>query len=109
MGVGSLRGRRRMLASPRVRALLPAVILIAVAIAEIVAAVRAPAGVPGDDDWRRAATTVRQERKSGELILFAPRWIDPVGRLHLGDLLSIDDVARMDADRYGVIWEMAIR
>jgi hypothetical protein len=102
-----------MLPSARVRAacaaLLPALLLVVVAIAEIVVAARAPARVPGDDDWARAAEVVRQRRQAGELIVFAPDWIDPVGRLHLGDLISIAEAARMDADRFAAIWELSIR
>jgi hypothetical protein len=102
-----------MLPSARVRAALaavvPAVLLIAIAIWEIVAAARAPAGVPGDGDWARAAAVVRAQHRPGQLIVFAPSWVDPVGRLHLGDLLPIEAAARMDADRYAVIWELSIR
>jgi hypothetical protein len=106
-----------MLASSRVRpalrsavsGLAPAVLLIAIALWEIVATVRAPAGVPDQDAWRRAAAAVRAQRGTRDLIVFAPRWIDPVGRLHLGDLISLDDAARMDAARYRVIWELSIR
>lgn len=90
-------------------AALPAVLLAAIAIWEAIAAQRAGAGVPGDDAWARAAAIVRAEHRKGDLIVFAPDWIDPVGRLHLGDLISIDDAARMDAARYGRIWELSIR
>jgi len=71
--------------------------------------VRAGATVPGDTDWARAAEAVRAQHRPGDLIVFAPRWIDPVGRLHLGDLITIEMAARMDADRYGTIWELSIR
>lgn len=87
----------------------PAALLVAIAIWEAIAAQRAGAGVPGDEAWARAAAAVRAEHRRGDLIVFAPDWIDPVGRLHLGDLISIDDAARMDAARYGRIWELSIR
>lgn len=76
---------------------------------EIVATVRAGHDVPGDGVWRQAAALVRQRHHPGELIVFAPAWNDPVGRMHLGDLMTIDEVARMDAARFGVIWELSIR
>jgi len=102
-----------MLASRRVRAglaaLLPLLLLVAVAAWEIVATARAPAGVPPDGDWARAAAAVRERIAPGELVVFAPGWIDPVGRLHAGDLLSVEDAARMDAARYPAIWELSIR
>lgn len=61
------------------------------------------------DDWQRASAAVREKHKPGDLITFAPGWIDPTGRLHLGDLIDLDMAGRMDGDRYGVIWELSIR
>lgn len=52
---------------------------------------------------------VRAGYQPGDLIVFAPDWIDPVGRLHLGDLIPVDMAARMDAARYGRIWELSVR
>ncbi len=65
--------------------------------------------MPGDPAWHAAAAVVRAEHRPGDLIVFAPAWNDPVGRLHLGDLIAIDDAARMDAARYARIWELSIR
>jgi hypothetical protein len=100
---GPARARRARLAA------VPAVLLAAIAIWEAIAAQRAGAGGPGDAAWARAAAVVRAGHRPGDLIVFAPDWIDPVGRLHLGDLISLDDAARMDAARYGRIWELSIR
>jgi hypothetical protein len=71
--------------------------------------VGAGAGVPDDRAWAAAAAAVRVEHQAGDLIVFAPRWIDPVGRLHLGDLMPVEMAARMDGDRYARIWELDIR
>jgi hypothetical protein len=90
-------------------AIAPALVLVAIAVWEIVAAARAGSGVPGATDWERASDTVRTTHQPGDLIVFAPAWIDPVGREHLGDLMTVDQAARMDADRYGVIWELSMR
>lgn len=102
-----------MLPSARVRAVLsaviPALLLAALAIWEIVATARAPHQVPGDAAWAEASAAVRERFAPGELIVFAPRWVDPVGRLHLGDLIPIEAAARMDAARFAVIWELSIR
>ena len=65
--------------------------------------------VPGDDAWDAAAAGVRNGWHQGDLIVFAPDWIDPVGRLHLGDLIGLDMAGRMDAARYARIWELSIR
>jgi len=88
---------------------LPAAALVLVALWEIAATRCAATSVPGDDAWADASSVVRAGFRRGDLIVFAPRWIDPVGRLHLGDLLGVDDAARMDAARYARIWELSIR
>jgi hypothetical protein len=90
-------------------ALVPAVLLVAVAVWEIGATARARTEVPGDRAWREAAAAVREQFTDGELIVFAPRWVDPVGRLHLGDLIPVETAARLDDDRFGVVWELSIR
>jgi hypothetical protein len=90
-------------------AALPGLVLIAIAMWEIVATVRAAREVPHDDAWAEAAAIVRRTHRPGDLIVFAPAWTDPIGRHHLGDLIPIDMAARMDADRYGTIWELSIR
>ena len=90
-------------------AVIPALALLALATWEVVATVRAGSDVPGDAAWRRAAELVRARHQPGELIVFAPAWNDPVGRMHLGDRMTLAEVARMDAARFGVIWELSIR
>ena len=83
-----------------------AVLLVGIALWEIVAT-RA-AGVPDDDAWRAAAQIVRENHRPGDLIVFAPAWVDPTGRMHLGDLISIDMASRMDDAKYARIWELSI-
>jgi hypothetical protein len=87
----------------------PAILLAAVALWEIVAVGRASARAASPEDWRALSAALRQRRRSPEeLIVFAPSWIDPLGRQALGDLIPIDMAARMDAARYPVIWEAAL-
>jgi len=83
-------------------------LLVVVACWETCEAPRDAAAIPGDKAWQKAADVVRASYQPGDLIVFAPDWVDPVGRLHLGDLITIDDAARMDAARYGRIWELSI-
>lgn len=90
-------------------AVVPALLLVAVALWETCATPRYAAAVPEDKAWAKAAELVRAGHEPGDLIVFAPPWIDPVGRLHLGDLIPVDMAARMDAARYGRIWELSIR
>lgn len=89
--------------------IVPAIALVVIAAWESCATMTAGDGVPGDAAWDRAAERVRARFAPGDLIVFAPRWIDPVGRLHLGDLIPVADAARMDAARYATIWELSIR
>lgn len=88
---------------------MPALLLVAISLWEIAATWRAGHSVPDDDAWRAAARRVRAELVPGDLIVFAPDWIDPVGRMHLGEVIPLEAAARMDAARYGRIWELAIR
>ena len=90
-------------------AVAPALLLVAISLWEVCAARRDAASVPGDAAWAAAAERVRAGYRPGDLIVFAPDWIDPVGRLHLGDLIPLAVAARMDAARYGRVWELAIR
>lgn len=91
----------------KIVAIACAVLMLGIALWEIVAT--GAAGVPGDAAWSRAAAVVRAEHRPGDLIVFAPGWVDPTGRMHLGDLIPIDMAARMDDARYGRIWELSIR
>lgn len=84
-----------------------AVLMLGIAVWEIVAT--NAASVPGDDAWARAAKVVRAAYKPGDLIVFAPSWVDPTGRMHLGDLIPIEMAARMDDAKYARIWELSIR
>src|SRR5205814_7569859 len=52
---------------------------------------------------------VRAGFREGDLIVFAPAWIDPLGRRELGDLMPLSMVGRPDAARYARIWELSIR
>lgn len=88
---------------------MPALLLVAVALWEVMAAVGAGRDAPAAAAWAAASGAVRARHQAGDLIVFAPEWIDPVGRMHLGDLVPVDMAARMDDARYGTVWELAIR
>ena len=90
-------------------AAIPALLLLVVAVWEVCGTPRYASSVPGDKAWEQAAAVVRAGYQPGDLIVFAPDWVDPVGRLHLGDLIPIEMAARMDAARYPRIWELSIR
>jgi hypothetical protein len=83
--------------------------LIVISTWEVCSTPRLAASVPGDDAWDSAEEIVRAGYQRGDLIVFAPEWVDPVGRMHLGDLIPIEMAARMDSAKYGRIWEVSIR
>ena len=93
----------------RFAARIAATALVALAAWEIGTLWHAASSVASDEDWAAAARAVRDEFGDGDLVTFAPAWIDPVGRYWLGDLISLPDVGRMDDARYARIWEVALR
>lgn len=84
-------------------------LLAVIALWEAWAARHDAQAAPDDPAWQAAAQRVRSEHRAGDLIVFAPAWADPVGRWQLGDLIPVEMAGRMDAARYGRIWELAIR
>ena len=93
----------------RARARLAAAGLVLVAAWEVGVLVAARRSEPLPEDWKAAAAAIPASSARDVLIVFAPRWIDPVGRLWLGDRIPLDQAARMDAVRYREVWEVSIR
>ena len=63
-----------------------------------------------DDDWARAKTEVERRAKPEDLVAFAPRWVDPVGREHFGpELATFDREAYPDVTRFPRALEVSIR
>lgn len=100
-------GRRRHPGLRVLGAAAPAILLVAVSLWEIVAVARGARRAPEPADWRALSAMLREKHQPAQLIVFAPAWIDPVGRAEVGDLIPIDMAARMDAARYGVVWEVS--
>ena len=65
--------------------------------------------VPSDADYRAAASFVRSQFQAGDLITGAPSFIDPIVRLHLGDLITPAMAGRSDDAAYERIWVISIR
>ena len=93
----------------RLARVMPALALVVIAAWSAVRVVGAGRAVPDDAAWAATAARVRAELHGGELIVFAPSWIEPVGRLHLGDRITVEMAGRMDSARYNAIWELSIR
>jgi hypothetical protein len=83
--------------------------IFALALIEAGNALLAPLRAPTDQDWRAAAAEVRAGFQPGDLIVAAPAWADPLLRLHLGDLIPLAVAGRLDAARFGRIWEISQR
>jgi hypothetical protein len=66
-------------------------------------------GVP-DGDWRSARDYVAAQIKPDELVSFAPRWVDPIGRMQFGPTIAtLEREARPDESRYPRAFEVSIR
>lgn len=83
--------------------------VVFLALVETANALLAPSRAPSDADWTSAAAKIRSEFRPGDLVVAAPVWADPVMRLKLGDLVPQNVAGRMDAARYGRIWEISQR
>lgn len=87
----------------------PALFLALVSFWEMVVVSRVRVRAPSERDWQALSAAVRAAHRPGDLIVFAPGWIDPLGRHYLGDLIPLEMAGRMDAARYPVIWEVSER
>ena len=64
---------------------------------------------PRGHDWDAAREPVTRLRQSGELVVIAPRWAEPLARQALGDgLMPLRDVARPDESGYARAIEVSI-
>ncbi len=60
-------------------------------------------------DWMAARAYVVAQAKTEDLVLFAPRWADPIGRETFGaDVASVEREARADDTRFPRAFEVAI-
>ncbi len=63
-----------------------------------------------DSDWKAAKQVVEKKLRPEDLLLFAPKWEDPVGRAELGDgLASLARTARPDESRFPRAVEVSAR
>jgi hypothetical protein len=63
-----------------------------------------------DTDWRAARDYVGSAARPDDLISFAPRWVDPIGRMEFGPTLAtLEREARPDESRFPRAFEVSIR
>lgn len=64
--------------------------------------------VPRDGDFSSAKPRLVELRREADGVVVAPRWIEPVARMALGDqVLPLRDVARADESTYGKVVEIS--
>jgi hypothetical protein len=86
-------------------ALVPAAGLL-----ELVAHLVQTHSVVPEADWRAARDYVASHAAREDLVAFAPRWVDPVGREIFGsELATVEREARPDETRFPRAFEVAIR
>lgn len=60
-------------------------------------------------DWLAARASLEAQVLPEDLVLLAPSWVEPVGRMHLGDgLMTTGRVARADESRFPRAFEVAL-
>lgn len=82
-------------------AIVPAAVLL-----EIFLQWRIPGDIPDDDEWLRAAESIRAQKASADLVIISPEWADQ-GRMFLGELMTFKDFGRFDTTRYSRIFEVS--
>jgi hypothetical protein len=66
--------------------------------------------VPPDADWNAAKDYVAANAKADDLVAFAPRWVDPIGREHFGPrIATLEREARPDESRFPRALEVSLR
>jgi hypothetical protein len=61
-------------------------------------------------DWAAAREYVATQARPEDLVAFAPRWADPLGREHFGaDIATVEREARGDESRFPRAFEVSIR
>ncbi len=82
----------------------------AVGLLELGAHVVQTHSVAPDADWSAARDYVTSQVKPEDLVAFAPRWADPVGREHFGAALAtLEREGRADETRFPRAFEVSIR
>ena len=83
----------------------------AVGVLELVAHLwQTTAGVTPTSDWKAAREVVKAKAKADDLVIFAPSWVDPVGRETFGDeVATLEREAFPDVTRFPRAFEVSIR
>lgn len=92
--------------SPALMAL--AFVVPVVGLVELGLFARQTTDVVSDADWLAARESVRKQLAPDDLVMFAPAWIDPVGRRYFGqDIMTFERSARSDEARFRRAFEVS--
>ena len=64
---------------------------------------------PTEVQWQSAVATLNKHHKAGEPVLFAPHWVAPLGRLHFGDYINLEQSLLSDVARFPRVWLVSTR
>jgi hypothetical protein len=82
----------------------------AIGVAELLAHVRQTHEVTIDDDWRAARDGVSKTIQPDDLLIFAPKWVEPLGRRWMqSDIATMSRMTFADTSRYKRAVEVSIR
>ncbi len=82
----------------------------ALGLLELVAHVAQTRSVRTDEDWAAARDAAKGMVRPDDLVVFAPKWVDPVGREKFGDVIaSFEREAYGDVSRFPRAIEVSIR
>lgn len=91
------------------RAAIALFVVIGVLVWEVNATYRHHVVEPAkEQDWENAVEHLHQLWQTGEPILFAPHWVDPLGRFYFKQI-TLDLASLSDLDRFSGVWEVSIR
>ena len=86
------------------------IIVPAVAVCELALHLHQVTSVVPDSEWKQAKAEVEKMVKPDDLVAFAPRWVDPIGREMFGDkLATLEREAYPDVTRFPRAIEVSIR
>lgn len=86
------------------------VVVPAVGIVELVLHLQQTHSVVPDRHFADAAQSIEKELKPDDLVLFAPKWVDPVGREMAGpNIMTMARSAHPDETRFARAFELSIR
>lgn len=94
-------------AARRLPLIVVAVVLLLGAV-EVGATIVQHLAVPAAADWRAAAARLATTRRPDEPVLFAPLWVEPIGRSHVRDI-DLELLLLSDVDRYRRVFEVSTR